>query len=104
MTEQKPRTDSHPIRVIAVEDERLVARDLEWRLTQMGYEVPALADSAEQALAMINDHRPNLVLMDIRLKGPKDGIEAARVVRERFDIPVIFVTAHADADTLKRAA
>jgi PAS domain S-box-containing protein len=89
--------------VVAVEDERLVARDLQLRLNDLGFEVPALATSADEAVEVVNEVRPNVVLMDIRLEGGRDGIEAARIVREHFDIPVIFVTAHADAETLKRA-
>ena len=91
------------VRVVAVEDERLVARDLKVRLNDLGYDVAALAASADEAVEVIQDVRPHVVLMDIRLEGGRDGIEVAKVVRERFDIPVVFVTAHADAETLKRA-
>jgi CheY-like chemotaxis protein len=51
----------------------------------------------------VEDHRPSLVLMDIRIKGPQDGIEAADQIRQRFDVPVVFVTAHTDIETLNRA-
>ena len=92
-----------PVRVVAVEDERLVAGDLQLRLNDLGYDVPALAASADEAVEAVRTLRPNVVLMDIRLENGGDGIEVAQIVRERFDIPVVFVTAHADADTLQRA-
>jgi two-component system cell cycle sensor histidine kinase/response regulator CckA len=92
-----------PVRVVAVEDERLVALDLKHRLKALGYEVSWLAASADEVVEKLQQDRPNVVLMDIRLEGEKDGIDVAQIVRERFDIPVVFVTAHADSETLKRA-
>jgi two-component system, cell cycle sensor histidine kinase and response regulator CckA len=65
--------------------------------------VAAVADSGESAIARAADSAPDLVLMDIRLKGKTDGIDAATSIRERFDVPVVFLTAHADAVTLTRA-
>ena len=82
-------------RVLIVEDEILVADDLEWQLTRMGYEVLAVASTGAEAIALANDRRPDIVLMDIQLQGPMTGIEAAQVIRERTGASLIFVTAFA---------
>lgn len=92
------------VSVLAVEDERIVARDLKNRLLDLGYHVLALAASAEEALALAQEQLPNVVLMDVRLAGAQDGIDAAQVFREQFDIPVVFATAHSDDATLERAS
>jgi PAS domain S-box-containing protein len=89
--------------ILIVEDEALIGLDLKARLEQVGYTVPLIADTAEDALAGVECHRPSLVLMDIRLRGAQDGIEVADQIRRRFDLPVIFVTAHAERETLNRA-
>lgn len=90
-------------RVLVVEDEGLIARDLGSRLKKAGYEVAGVVDSGEAALEHVSASAPDLVLMDIRLRGKMDGIEAARLVQERVDVPVIYLTAHTDRDTLERA-
>src|SRR5213082_1786471 len=89
--------------MLVVEDESLLAEDIQERLRTLGYEVPAVAHSGEEALAGAARTRPDLVLMDIRLKGEMDGIETARVLRERFSLPVIYLTGEADDATLDRA-
>jgi nitrogen fixation negative regulator NifL len=90
-------------RIIIVEDEFIVASDLENRLVSLGYDVVGRADTGDGAVETCASARPDLVLMDIRLKGEMDGIEAARIIRERFGAPVVFVTAFADESTLERA-
>ncbi len=89
--------------ILIVEDEALVAADLGDRLREMGYTVSAELSSGEEALEKISQLRPDLILMDIVLDGEMDGIEAARQVRRRWDTPVVFLTAHADNNTLRRA-
>jgi PAS domain S-box-containing protein len=89
--------------VLPVEDERIVARDLQIRLKRLGYEVPYVASSKAEAMHLLENNRPDLVLMDITLNGCPDGIGAAQEIRERFDLPVIYLTAHSDTDTLDRA-
>jgi two-component system, cell cycle sensor histidine kinase and response regulator CckA len=89
--------------ILIVEDEGLIAMDLKRKLERAGYTVPAIVDNAEDALRSARDIRPALVLMDIRLNGPVDGIEAADQIRKQFHLPVMFVTAHADRATLDRA-
>jgi PAS domain S-box-containing protein len=91
------------IQILVVEDERIIALNLQESLLSLGYTVVAIVASGEQAIEKTMQLRPDLVLMDIRLKGDIDGIEAARQIWERFSIPVIYVTGHSDRSTLERA-
>ena len=90
-------------KVLVVEDEGVVALDLQHQLTRLGYMVPAVAATGEDALRLVAETAPDIVLMDIRLAGELDGIEAAALVRAQFATPVIFLTAHSDDQTLARA-
>lgn len=90
-------------RILVVEDEEIVAMDIEARLSLLGYEVAGSAASGERAVALVPEVRPDLVLMDIRLRGEMDGITAAGIIRHRFSLPVVFLTAHSEATTLERA-
>ncbi len=92
-----------PAKIMIVEDEGIVARDLSNHLTEMGYTVPAIAATGEDALKKAAETRPDLVLMDIRIKGAMDGIEVAEQLRDLFGIPPIYITAYTDEDTLRRA-
>jgi signal transduction histidine kinase len=92
-----------PARILVVEDERIVARDLASVLTELGYAVPATVATGEDAIAQVRDLQPNVVLMDIRLAGAIDGIQAAAAIREEHGTPVIYLTAHSDDETLRRA-
>jgi DNA-binding NtrC family response regulator len=89
--------------ILIVEDEAVVAEDLQHRLDGLGYEIAGWATNAADALVFAEDTAPDLVLMDIRLRGEMDGVEAASAIRDRVEVPVVFVTALADADTLERA-
>jgi DNA-binding NtrC family response regulator len=89
--------------ILVVEDEAVVADDLQHRLNELGYEVAGWAVSGEDAVRLAEEVHPELVLMDIRIRGELDGIAAAHAIRDRVDIPVIFVTAFADPETLGRA-
>jgi CheY-like chemotaxis protein len=89
--------------ILIVEDERLVARDLELRLRRLGYTVVALVGSGFEAIQQALAHRPDLVLMDIRLQGEMDGIEAAGFIRTHLNIRVVFMSAYVDQTTLTRA-
>ena len=102
---RKEGTDTSPdsIRVLIVEDEILVAIDTRSMLETNGFVVVGVAASAEHAINVAEKERPDLVLMDIRLDGARDGVEAAAEIRQRFDIPTIFVTANADARIRERA-
>ena len=90
-------------KILVVEDERIVAKDLQRRLQRLGYTVCAIASSGQEAIEQVAQTPPHIVLMDIILQGPMDGVEAAEHIRARFNIPIIYLTAHADANTLQRA-
>jgi diguanylate cyclase (GGDEF)-like protein/PAS domain S-box-containing protein len=90
-------------RILVVEDEVIIARDIQRTLVRIGYEVPALAVSGEDALTQVASLRPDLVLMDIQLSGELDGIATADRIRTRDALPVVFLTAHSDEATLRRA-
>jgi len=92
------------VSIMVVEDESLVALDISERLRSLGYEVPCMLSSGEDAIRHAGELKPALVLMDIGLKGDMDGIEAASEIRAQFDIPVVFLTAYQDDKTFKRAA
>lgn len=89
--------------ILICEDESLVARALECDLRQLGCHVTGVAESDKQVFDLVKSERPDLALMDIKLNGSLDGINIARFLRETFDIPVIYVTAFADSDTIERA-
>ncbi|HTP65888.1 MAG TPA: PAS domain-containing protein, partial [Geobacteraceae bacterium] len=89
--------------VLIVEDEAIVAADLAGKLGLLGYEVVGTAASGKDAVDLACSLKPEVVLMDIRLQGPMDGIEAAEEIGSRFDVPLIYLTAHSDTATLDRA-
>src|SRR5262245_7681367 len=91
------------VRILVVEDERIVSLDIQRRLKALGYDVVAAAVSGEEAIQKANVHSPHLFLMDIMFEAALDGIAAAETIRCRLEIPVIYLTAHADAYTLQRA-
>jgi diguanylate cyclase (GGDEF)-like protein/PAS domain S-box-containing protein len=91
------------VRILIVEDEGLIARDIENMLKNAGYEVCGLAQSGQEAIEKAESCQPDLILMDIILQGDMDGIRAAEIIRERYDLPVIYMTAHTDETTLQRA-
>ena len=90
-------------KILVVEDEAIVARDIQQQLIELGYLPVGHATRGEQAIALAGELQPDMILMDIQLAGPMDGIEAATEIRNRFGLPVVFLTAFAEADTLARA-
>jgi CheY-like chemotaxis protein len=90
-------------RILIVEDEAITAAALKSELTDMGNEVVSMTDNAQDAVRAAGELMPDLVFMDITLKGMLDGITAATAIRGQTGIPVIFLTAHADEMTIKRA-
>ncbi len=90
-------------RILIVEDERIVAEDLKRLLIKMGYVVIGIAASGEEAIRNVELQRPDLVLMDIRIQGPQDGIEVAERLYAEYNLPVSYLTAYADTATLDRA-
>lgn len=91
------------IKIGVVEDEAVIADHICDTLEALGYTVTEPALNYTEAIQMIEDERPDLLLLDIQLAGKKDGIDVARKVRETYDIPFIFLTANADAATVQRA-
>lgn len=90
-------------RIFVVEDEVIVARDIMQQLGELGYEAIGTCTRGEEALVQVERLRPGLVLMDIQLAGAMDGIATAKLIRERFALPVVFLTAFAETETLNRA-
>jgi len=90
-------------RILIVEDERITAEDLRETLTDLGYVVTASVSNGADAIAHAAENAPDLALMDVRIQGEMDGTETARILRDRFNIPVIYLTAHADSSTVTRA-
>jgi len=91
------------VRILVVEDEMIIAAKVGMFLSELGYEVTAMLPGAEEALAHLENHRPDLALLDIQLGGPMDGIALAHELREKYQLPVIFLTANADDATFERA-
>ncbi len=91
------------VKILVVEDESIVAMDIKHRLESMDYVVPAVASSGEEAVEKVSETLPDLILMDIVLRGEMDGIEAAQIIKDNYNIPVLYLTAYSDEKTLKRA-
>ena len=89
--------------ILIVEDEAIVANDTKFMLESLGYIVSDIVVSGQEAFQSLKSTEPNLVLMDIKLKGNMDGVEAAKHIHEHFNVPVIFITAYSDSETLQRA-
>ena len=90
-------------RILIVEDERIVAEDIHRTLRNFGYDVASIVYSGREAIEKAEENTPDLVLMDIKLRGDMDGVEAAKRIRDRFDIPVVYITALAEDSVLQRA-
>ena len=90
-------------KILVVEDERIVAEDIEKNLIKLGYHVTALVSSGDQAIKEARSNRPDLVLMDIVLRGRKTGIETAQELRSELDVPVVYFKAYSEEKTLSKA-
>ena len=82
--------------ILIVEDEKILAADLESKLRQLGYRVDGIARSGEEAVRLAQDRAPSLVLMDVRLAGTMDGVEAARQIQANTPVPIVYLTAYSD--------
>ena len=98
-----PTDGSKPVSILIVEDEALIASYIEEVLGESGFLVAGIAASGPEALSLAAENHPSLALVDIRLTGPLDGIELACLLRQRYDLPAIFLSGLADADTTARA-
>ncbi len=99
----KEESTMHKPSILVVEDENIVAKDIQARLTRLGYDVPVVVSTGAEAIERAGSHTPDLVLMDIMLGGEMDGIQAAEEIRTRFSLAVVYLTAYADEHTLQRA-
>ena len=91
-------------RILVVEDERIVAMDLADTLNEMGYSVIAVTARGEDAVQRAEELHPDLILMDVHLAGNLDGIQTTELIRRNLDVPVVYLTAHSDVETVRRAA
>jgi DNA-binding NarL/FixJ family response regulator len=91
------------LRTLIVEDEALIAEELRERLSRIGFFVIAAVDTADEGIAIATQERPDLVLRDIRLKGEKDGVQAAEEILRQVDASIVYLTAHSDHLTVNRA-
>src|SRR4030042_3968367 len=89
--------------ILVVENERITANDIKKSLEKAGYYVPAIVSTGEDAIKFSEKYKPDLVLMDIKLNGKMDGIEAAETIGSKFAIPVIYLTSYSDDNTVERA-
>jgi diguanylate cyclase (GGDEF)-like protein len=103
---RRPELDpegAEALSILLVEDEGIIAHDLEETLTRLGYRVSGIASEGTEAIEMARELHPQLVVMDVSLRGEVDGIDAACAIQEEAPVPVIFLTGHTDPETLQRA-
>jgi len=91
-------------KIMLVEDQLIIATAIKWDLQKSGYEVIGPATSCQQALSRFAESRPDVVLMDIRINKPVDGIQTAHEIHKDSEVPIIFMTAHADSNSRERAS
>jgi len=89
--------------ILVIEDEAIVSKDIQQSLKKLGYNIVGSASTGEKAVILALETKPDLVLMDIMLKGDMSGIDAAEQIRNKLSIPVIYLTAYADENTLEKA-
>jgi CheY-like chemotaxis protein len=89
-------------KILIVEDDEIISQVIEWRLKKVGYTVSGKAATGKDAITLTEETSPDAILMDIALKGDMDGIETAKIIKEKFNIPIIFLTASSDDKTLSR--
>ncbi len=93
-----------PLRILVVEDDPIIALGLEALVADLGHSVVTTTDTAEEAVDAAALYRPDLILMDINLRGKRDGVSAAREIKEQLGTPVLFLTAYSDRETMNRVS
>lgn len=93
---------NHTMRILIIEDEFIIATDMKWILEDSGFSVIGIYPSGEEAILKAKEHKPDLILMDIMLQGKMDGIEAAKIIFEMEQVPILFCTANCDNHTVYR--
>ncbi len=101
MTNFKPEIS--PVKILVVEDEAIIAMDIQLILQKMGFLDLEVVCSGEESIQKVAEHKPHLVLMDIKLRGKLNGIEAAKSIYYDYKVPVVYITAFGDENTLKNA-
>jgi AmiR/NasT family two-component response regulator len=94
---------SKKVRILVVEDQRIIALDLATTINRIGHEVVGIETKGERAVDAAESLRPDLIFMDISLAGEIDGIEAARIINERFNIPVVYISGNHDENTIEKS-
>jgi CheY-like chemotaxis protein len=89
-------------KILIVEDDVIISHIIELQLKKLGYIVSGIAANGQDAITLMNNTNPDAILMDIFLDGKMDGIEAAKIIKEKFNIPIIFLTAYSDDNVLER--
>ena len=92
-----------PFKILIVEDEMIIGANISLQLSKLGYEVTGIISKGEDALNHVRQNQPDIVLMDIQLKGKMDGVETAMVIQREFPVPIIYLTANTDDEHFKRA-
>lgn len=90
-------------RILLVEDDNIIAKVVEWRLSNLGYEMCGRASTSAEALLLVAQTKPDLVLMDINIRGDVDGIETAKILRKGWNIPIVYLTSHSEGNIIERA-
>ena len=94
---------NHPIKILIVEDEMIIAANISLQLSSLGYEVTGIIPRGEEAIIHFKENKPDIVLLDIQLKGDIDGIETAEIMQKSYNVPIIYLTANADDTHFNRA-
>jgi CheY-like chemotaxis protein len=102
LCERRQTMNSRNPRILIVEDENIIALDIRSMLEDLGYMVSAIVSSGEESIQQASKNKPDLVLMDIKLKGSLDGVSAGREIYKQFHIPIVYLTAYSDQATIKR--
>jgi CheY-like chemotaxis protein len=89
-------------KILIVEDDEIVCKVIEWRLHNLGYSVSGKASTGQDAINLTNETRPDAILMDIVLHGCMDGIETAKIIKEKYPVPIIFLTSYSDNSILEK--
>lgn len=95
-------SEDNRITVLIIEDELLIAEDMRFQLEELGYEVIGIAPEYNEAISLLKEKSPDIALVDIVIEGEKDGIELATEIKSNYNIPIIFITSHADKQTVER--
>jgi len=90
------------LRLLVVEDDALIAMDMAVSIAELGGDVVSIAVTARDAMRLVDELKPDVILMDVRLRGEPDGIEAAEIIRQRGPVPIVFVTGNSDSTTMQR--